>query len=264
VPVTALLAALAAALSAASPPWALPVHGPVAAGFRYDPARPFAAGARRGVDLRAAAGSPVRAACSGRVTHAGAVPRWAVGVSLRCGRFAATHLGLRGLLVHLGDRVRRGQRIGRVGPAGVIRLGARLSTERFGWVDPLALVARERPRGAPLGRVPPPAARGASPRLGPRPVPRPHPSPHPALRADRAPHPSAGPDPSPHPAPPGFAPVSPPGRRRAAPVIAWIAAALIAAGLPVGPILVARRGRRRAAARPARAAADGGRGRPIF
>jgi murein DD-endopeptidase MepM/ murein hydrolase activator NlpD len=85
VPVTALLAALAAALSAASPPWALPVHGPVAAGFRYDPARPFAAGARRGVDLRAAARSPVRAACSGRVTHAGAVPRWAVASACAAG-----------------------------------------------------------------------------------------------------------------------------------------------------------------------------------
>jgi hypothetical protein len=263
VPVTALLAALAAALSAASPPWALPVPGPVAAGFRYDPARPFAAGARRGVDLRAAARSPVRAACSGRVTHAGAVPRWAVGVSLRCGRFAATHLGLRGLLVHLGDRVRRGQRIGRVGPAGVIRLGARLSTERFGWVDPLALVARERPRGAPLGPAPPPAARGASPRLGPRPAPRPirrrirrrapiaHRIPRRGPIRRRIPRrrgsrrcrrtaAAAGRRSSRGSRPPSSPPVCRSGR-------SWPPAAGAAA-----------------AARPARAAADGGRGRPIF
>jgi hypothetical protein len=223
VPVTALLAA---ALSAASPSWALPVDGAVAAGFRYDAARPFAAGARRGADLRAAAGSAVRAACSGRVSHAGAVPRWRVGVSVRCGRLVATHLGLRDPLVRRGERVDRGQRIGRVGPAGVVRLGARVRSERFGWVDPLALIAQPHPRGAPLGPAPP----SSGPRSAPLPAARP--SPRPTPRASRA-----------H---------SPPAAPRAAPVLAWGAAALVAAGLPLGPVLATRRRRRRAAAREQR------------
>jgi len=257
VPVTALLAA---ALSVASASWALPVDGRVAAGFRYDVTRPFAAGARRGVDLRAVAGSPVRAACSGRVSHVGALPRWAFGVSLRCGRFVATHLGLRGVLVRRGERVRRGQRIGRVGPAGVVRLGARLSTERFGWVDPLALLARERPHGAPPGPVPPPVGPRSSPRrlpmLAPRPALRLGPAPRAALRLHAA-RPSAR---------PAVVRSPPAAARRDAPILAWIAVALIAAGLPVAPVVAARRRRRRrrAAARTARAAAGGGRGRPIF
>jgi len=238
VPATALVAAAlsAASLSAAPPSWGLPVDGAVVAGFHYDAAHPFAARARRGVDLRAPAGSPVRAACSGRVSHAGAVPHWAVGVSVRCGRFVATHLGLRRLLVHRGDGVRRGQPIGRVGASGVVRLGARRSTERFGWVDPLALIAQERPRGAPLGPAPPASARRPARRL------------HPAPRAGR----------------PAVVRAPPPAAGREAPMLAWIAAALIATGLPVGPMLVARRRRRRAAAGTAGAAADGGRGPPIF
>jgi hypothetical protein len=258
VPATALVAVAlsAASLSAAPPSWGLPVDGTVVAGFRYDAAHPFAAGSRRGVDLRAAAGSPVRAACSGRVSHAGAVPRWAVGVSVRCGRFVATHLGLRRLLVHRGDRVRRGQPIGRVGAAGVVRLGARRSTERFGWVDPIALVARERPRGAPLGPAPPASAR--------RPALRLHPAPRPALRLHPAPRPALRVHPSPRAARPAVVRSPPPAPGRDAPMLAWIAAALIATGLPVGPVLVARRRRRRAAARTAGAAADGGRGPPIF
>lgn len=234
-------ALVVAALSAASPSWGLPVDGAVAARFRYDAARPFAAGARRGADLGAAAGSPVRAACSGPVSHAGRVPRWTAGVSVRCGRLVATHLGLRGLVVRRGDRVRRGQRIGRVGPGGVIRLGARVASERFGWIDPLALVADPSPRGAPLGPAPPPA----------RPRPSPRPASSPSVRPALAPR-------------PGPVPSAPQPPRHDAPAVAWVAAALVAAALPLGPVAVSRRRRRRRAARTAAVAADGGRAPPIF
>ena len=76
-------------------PWRLPVAAATLIGpFRFDRARPFAAGQRRGVDLAARRGAPVRAACAGRVTYAGPVPRGGRGVSVRCGALIATHLGL--------------------------------------------------------------------------------------------------------------------------------------------------------------------------
>ena len=47
-----------------------PVHGAIARGFDYA-GDPFARGHHRGVDLAAGPGTPVRAACPGRVTFAG-------------------------------------------------------------------------------------------------------------------------------------------------------------------------------------------------
>jgi hypothetical protein len=99
-----------------------------------------------------------------------------------------------------------------------VRLGARVTARRWGWVDPLRLVEAARPRGAPLG----PAPRARTPRA---PVGRPPPRARPA--------PAAAPAPA------------------RVPAIAWAGAALLAAGLPVGGILHVRRARRRRSEAPA-------------
>jgi murein DD-endopeptidase MepM/ murein hydrolase activator NlpD len=192
--------------------------------FRFDGARPFAAGQRRGVDLSAAPGTVVRSACSGRVTHAGPVPGRTLGVSVSCGDLTATHLGLRATAVRDGARVARGDPVGRLGAAGILRLGARVTARRFGWIDPLRLMAAAPPRGEPRPVPPPvgPAPRGAGrPQLAPlRPAPL---------------------APAPHRAPP-----------RDLPALAWLGAALLACGVPIGGVLRARvvaarrRGRREA------------------
>lgn len=150
-------------------PWRLPVGRATLIGpFRFDRARPFAAGQRRGVDLAARRGAPVLAACAGRVTYAGPVPRGGRGVSVRCGALIATHLGLSRVRVGRGAVVLAGQRLGDVGPAGVVRLGARVAGRRWGYVDPLALLGRT-PGPTPLvpgGRAP----RAPAPTPAPVPV----------------------------------------------------------------------------------------------
>jgi hypothetical protein len=77
----------------------------------------------------------------------------ALGVSVRCGPLTATHLGLRSLAVGPGRFVRAGGRLGSLGATGVLRLGARVTRERFGYLDPLALL------GEGAGPPPLPAAR---------------------------------------------------------------------------------------------------------
>lgn len=168
-----LLAVFPANAEAAA--WRMPVpRAGVAGVFRYDRAHPFAAGWRRGVDLRSRPGARVGAACAGTVTYAG----WAGfgvrrgrDVTIRCGSLAATHLGLGAVAVRRGTKVAAGARIGVVGATGVVRLGARRIADRWGWVDPLALVGgTRRPVVVPLGRAP----RGLSAPRGlraPRPLP---------------------------------------------------------------------------------------------
>src|SRR5262245_41903625 len=92
--------ALAHAAGAPQPAWRWPLHGPVVGSFRLTPAAPFARGQRRGIDVAAAAGSTVRAACPGRVSFAGAVPRFGLAVSVRCPALVATYLRLGRLTAH--------------------------------------------------------------------------------------------------------------------------------------------------------------------
>ncbi|MEI2702996.1 MAG: M23 family metallopeptidase [Baekduia sp.] len=157
----------------------------VAEPFAYDRSAPFAAGQRRGADLAAAPGAPVRAVCSGRVRHAGRLPGGGRGVSIDCGALIATELGLALVELRRDDAVRAGQRIGAAGKTGRIRLGARRDGDPFAYRDPLALLddpaeptdpllaprARGRPRaGVPPAPAPVPAA---SPAPSPSPVPLP-------------------------------------------------------------------------------------------
>ncbi|MEA2285946.1 MAG: hypothetical protein QOJ21_1989 [Solirubrobacteraceae bacterium] len=232
-PAPALAVAAAAAASGgaaveARGSWRWPVRdGAIIAGFRYAAARPFTAGARRGVDIVAPEGAAVRAACAGRVTFAGPVPGGALAVSVRCGRFSATHIGLGRLVVAEGGRVRAGGMLGPLGPSGRLRLGARIAGQRFGYVDPATLMGAG-PGGAP-------AAPG--PALGRAPF-RPAPAP-------RAP-PVAAPGPAPAgiDAPPAPAPV--PAPAPAIPPVAWAGLVLLAAGVPLGGVVTGVRRRRRA------------------
>src|SRR5690349_9666270 len=119
-PVLCALFALGGA-APASAGWTRPVPGAVLGRFTYSRAHAFAAGARRGADLRAAPGAPVRAPCSGRVSFAGPVPGFGLGVSVRCGELVATVLRLGAVGLRRGAAVLAGERVGRAGPAGAVR-----------------------------------------------------------------------------------------------------------------------------------------------
>jgi hypothetical protein len=217
---TLLLPRPAAAAARAAPApdrWRWPVDSRALAGrFAYAPRHPFAAAQRRGIDIAAAPGAAVRSACGGRVTFAGPVPGGrGRGVTVRCGALVATHLGLGRVAVRRGSRVAPGTRLGAVGPAGRLRLGARRRGSRFGYVDPLGLLRDERvpaDPAVPLGRAP----RGpvAVPAVAPfRPVVRPRPV---AVSRDGAGVPRA----------------------------AWAGLVLLAAGVPLGGIVQRSRRRR--------------------
>lgn len=204
--------------------WRMPLQGAVARGFATTPAAPYARGQRRGVDLAAPPGTTVRSACAGSVSFTGRVPGGdgALGVSVRCGPLTATHLGLSSLRVGRGRSVGAGHRLGILGPAGTLRLGARVTTRRFGYLDPLALMGGEGLPPLPVGRAP----RGGRP--GPRGV-RPL---GPGVRMavpDRA----RAQAPAPAPEPARF------------PLAAWLGVGLLAAGIGCGALVSRRdRGRR--------------------
>jgi hypothetical protein len=178
--IATVLLLLAPEGAVASGPWTWPVEeGSIAGGFTFDRSAPFAGGARRGIDVAAAAGARVRSVCGGRVSYAGRVPRWGRGVSLTCADgVVATELGLSSVRVARGVRVVPGATLGRLAARGILRVGARRAGERFGYVDPAALFAREDapPRVAP-SPVPSEARRRVAPRrVVARPVDAPAPS----------------------------------------------------------------------------------------
>jgi Peptidase family M23 len=202
--------------------WRWPLHGPVVGHFRVTPRAPFARGQRRGIDLAAAPGSAVRAACAGRVTFRGALPRLGLAISVRCGALVATYLRLGTVVVRRGAVVAPGQPLGTLGPAGALRLGARRAADRRGYLDPLTL----------LGDPTPPS-------LGPAPLPR-------RSRRPRGPRPGRPRPARPRPLPPP--PPRPLPRRTASPAAAerlpwpaYPALALVATALPVGGLVRRRR-----------------------
>jgi hypothetical protein len=206
--------------------WRRPLPGGAVIGrFSFDRMAPYERGRRRGIDIRARPGARVRGVCAGVVTHAGRVPRWGRGVTLRCaGGLIATELGLASLTVARGARVWPGAGLGRLGARGVLRLGARIASRRHGYVDPAALLRDEE-----WPALAPPPRRAKPPTRRPPPAPDSPPA---------APPPSAVP-------PPAVAPSrgarSPAGSAPPWPVVAGLA--LLAAGGAGGG--VARRRRRR-------------------
>lgn len=212
--------ATAAAPGGSAAAWRWPLRGELVQRFAYSRAHAFAPGARRGIDVAAAPGTRVGAACAGWVTFAGRVPSSGRGVSVRCGTLVATHLGLGRLAVRRGAVVVPGGRLGELGPSGRLRLGARRAADRFGYVDPLALLRD----AAPVGDPGPDAPLGRAPRA---PV-----APEPPVRVPRLME------------RPGSRAVPRPAPARI-PTVAWAGVVVLAAGLPVGG-LVRRDCRRRA------------------
>jgi hypothetical protein len=156
------LIAFVALPPAAAEAWTWPVRGPVIGRFAYVRANPFAAGQRRGVDLAAPRGTPVVAACGGRVRFAGAIGTSGRTVSTACGGYVVSYLHLDGIATRHGARVHAGDPIGTVGTTGRrhearphVSFGVRRATDRWGYVDPLRLLPRARgvpPDIAPLPR----------------------------------------------------------------------------------------------------------------
>jgi Peptidase family M23 len=208
--------------------WRWPLHGTVIGRFRLTPRAPYARGQRRGIDVAAPPGSAVGAACAGRVTFTGALPRLGLAISVRCGALVATYLRLARVAVRRGAIVAPGQRLGTLGPAGLLRLGARRASERRGYVDPLTLLRDPDPPPPTLG----PAPRGDRPR------------PERPLRAPLPARPLA----PPLPARPLAAPRPRPAAEPQLPWLAYPALALIATSLPAGGLVHRRRRRARAAA----------------
>jgi murein DD-endopeptidase MepM/ murein hydrolase activator NlpD len=178
-PPTPLIATVACALCAALPAplavpatavamrWQRPVPGDVARPFSYERSTPFVAGAHRGVDLRAAPGTVVLAACSGAVVHASAVAGRERVVSTSCGYRRVSYLPLASIAVRKGGSVGAGAPIGTVAAGhGGLHVGVRRASDRFAYLDPMTLFA------APA-RPFAPASRRVGPRLVPRmPLPR--------------------------------------------------------------------------------------------
>jgi Peptidase family M23 len=195
--------------------WRWPLRGPVVGNFHVSPPAPFARGQRRGIDVSAPAGAPVRAACGGRVTFAGALPRRGLAVSVRCGALVATYLGLGRLAVRAGARVGPGAPVGALGRGRRLRLGARRVGDRRGYLDPLSLLGDDVRQPRPLGPAPRHRFHRPLPATAPALLPAPAPS---------------GPPATPH---------------RPVPWPAYPAVALVASALPVGGLVRRRRRERR-------------------
>jgi murein DD-endopeptidase MepM/ murein hydrolase activator NlpD len=238
--VAVLLAAPAAARGAT---WVWPVHGRVLARFAYHARIPFARGQRRGVDLGAPAGTPVVAACPGRVRFAGSVGTAGRAVSTTCGAYVVSYLHLDRIAARRGARLSAGDPLGTVGTTGRrherpphLSFGVRLVGDRWGYVDPMRLVGHDRPPPPALAPV---RGRRTTPPLGPAPA---------GERRPPAPSPERRPE-APAPAHASPAPGLPLGSL-------WLsvgaALALAALGAPLAGVRLARRRRaRRTVTRPA-------------
>ena len=232
-----VIAVLIAPPAASASTWRRPVEGTVLRPFVVVPDR-FAPGSHRGVDLDAPVGTPVRAACGGRVSFVGRVPGGGLTLSVRCGTLVSTYQHLGGAVVRRGEVVLRGAVVGVVGRSGAPRsrtphlhLGAREAVSGR-YVDPMSLIGDAPPAIPPLA----PRAPSARPLpLGPAPAQR-------AMRprAVRYSRPLAAP----------AAPVPAGG----VPLTVWAGLACVAVGLPFGGFVTVRRRRRRALAHIAQTA----------
>ncbi|HEX6583770.1 MAG TPA: peptidoglycan DD-metalloendopeptidase family protein [Thermoleophilaceae bacterium] len=194
--------------------WTWPVRGDVITPYRNG-SDPYAAGQHRGIDIRAAVGTPVLAAAAGEVRFAGTAGSSGLTVSVRTGDgFDSSYLHLSSLAVRADEHVSAGERLGAVGTTGErsaaephLHFGVREAGSRHGYLDPLSL-------------LPPPPAPPGAPHPAPEPAPAPaplapRPAPAPAPAPGRVPRPAPTPGRAPRPVPaptPGRAPRSAPGR----------------------------------------------------
>src|SRR6185312_1685484 len=123
--------------AAAAAGWRSPVAGPVGRAFDLG-SNPYAGGHHRGVDLLAPPGSPVRAACAGRVVVAGRVGLSGGVVTVRCGPWRVSVMPLATVFVRRGAMVAAGTRLGTLARSRAhagLHLGVRRDGTRFGYVD---------------------------------------------------------------------------------------------------------------------------------
>ncbi len=203
----ALLAALSLAPSAGA--WTWPAGGPVLQPFVFDPAHPYAAGQHRGIDVGAAAGSPVLAPASGTVTFAGSVPSSGRSVTIETDdgySVTLTHLG--SITVSRDAAVVEGAPVASIGPSGdaelaqpYVHLGVRLSAQEQGYLDPLSLL--------PARPVAPPPDPASAPAPGPAPVSAPTPGAATVPAVSAASDPVPAPVPAASPGPAATAPAAP-------------------------------------------------------
>jgi hypothetical protein len=180
--VAAVLAALVCTPVAGA--WSWPAEGAVLQPFVFDPARPYAAGEHRGLDVAGAAGSSVHAPCAGVVAFVGSVP--GSGTSLTIATtdgysVTLTHLGA--LAVAKGATVGEGDVVATLGAGGgeqsqpYLHLGVRRTAEAQGYVDPASLLpargAPSPPPPAPPATAPSPVPRASAPVAAPAPAPAP-------------------------------------------------------------------------------------------
>src|SRR3954447_13506319 len=127
------LSALVVVPSAGS--WSWPVQGQVVQPFVFDEAHPYAGGQRRGIDIAAAAGSPVLAPVGGTVTFAGSVPSSGATISILSGSYSVTLTQLASLGVAKGQTVAEGATVATA--AAAVHLGVRVASDPQGYVDPM-------------------------------------------------------------------------------------------------------------------------------
>ena len=133
--------------------WTWPVDGPVVRPFVLGD-DPYAAGQHRGIDVGAAAGSPVRAPAAGTVSFAGWVPAGGRTLTIQTADgYSVTLVHLGSIALARGAPVAEGAPVGSVGPSGdaelsdpYVHLGVRVTAEANGYRDPLAFLP---PRAVP-------------------------------------------------------------------------------------------------------------------
>lgn len=132
----------AALPASAAGPWSWPVSGPVINGFD-PPASPFGSG-HRGIDIAAAAGTPVLAPAPGTITFAGPVAGHLFVTIDHGGGVESTYSWVSAIVVKKGDAVVAGSLIARSGtghPSDVVpslHMGVKLHDV---YVDPLAYLS---------------------------------------------------------------------------------------------------------------------------
>ena len=174
-------------------------------------ADPYAGGQHRGIDIAAAAGTPVVAAAGGEVRFAGTAGSSGLTVSVRTADgFDTSYLHLSSFAVRAGARVSAGERVGAVGTTGTrsavqphLHFGVREAGTRHAYVDPLSMLppATAPPPSEAPRPVPAPAPAPLSPRPAPAPEPAPRGAPRPAPVPRGVPRPAPAPRGAPRPAP---------------------------------------------------------------